>query len=66
VDSSSVTVALTGGRTVQIALTGNTTHRLAGSSTAAGSADLKVGSTVTIWLVAGRNLTAGQVVIRNP
>jgi hypothetical protein len=66
VDSSSITIQVAGGRTVQIALGKDTVYRTAGSSSPASAADVKVGATVAVRLTGGRTPTAGQVTIRNP
>jgi hypothetical protein len=66
VDASSVTVAVRGGRTLQIALTNDTKYLVAGSTSPASSADVKVGAAVTIRLANGTSLTASQVIVRNP
>jgi hypothetical protein len=66
VDSSSLTIQLAGGRTVQIALNSDTTYRLAGSRKAASAADVQAGATVTVSLTGGRTLTAAQVIVKNP
>jgi hypothetical protein len=64
VDSSSLTIELGNGRSLDVRLVKSTVYRIAGTARTASWADVKAGSTVTVTLAGTKTLTARQVVIR--